>query len=79
MKTIRKGSIFSPVAFIDDNFLDPSNELFGIPVLTPSEAKRKIESNGRNHIIIITSNSISVKPLLSLLVGGKYFLFFLIA
>jgi predicted Rossmann-fold nucleotide-binding protein len=29
-------------------------------------------------IIIITSNSISVKPLLSLLAGGKYFLFFVI-
>lgn len=52
LKAMRK----APVAFIDDNFLDPSNELFGIPVLTPSEAKRKIESNGRNHIIIITSN-----------------------
>jgi hypothetical protein len=30
-------------------------------------------------IIIITSSSISVKPLLSLLAGGKYFLFFVIA
>ena len=45
----------APVAFIDDNFLDPSNELFGIPVLTPYEAK-KIETNGRNYIIVITSN-----------------------
>ena len=52
LKAMRK----APVAFIDDNFLDSSNELFGIPVLTPYEAKKKIETNERNYIIIITSN-----------------------
>ena len=45
-----------PVAFIDDNFLDSSNKLFDINVLTPQIAKNQIEKNKRDHVIIVTSN-----------------------
>ena len=45
-----------PVAFIDDNFLDSSNKLFDINVLTPQIAKNQIEKNKKDHVIIVTSN-----------------------